>query len=82
MITFFLIIKWFPVYTIQRAEKRGCRSRFTKNKTALSQFMKHIILAFHVSQRNIKENILENHAVTMEITIHKQKTSHFSFHGK
>ena len=36
------------------------RSRFTENKTALSQFTKNITLAFHAT-RKIKENILENH---------------------
>ena len=40
--------------------KGGYRSRFTENKTALSQFTKNITLAFHAS-RKIKENILENH---------------------
>ena len=37
----------------------GYISRFTENKTALSQFTKNITLAFHAS-RKIKENILEN----------------------
>ena len=45
---------------ILEGDKGGYRSRFTENKTALSQFTKNIILAFHAS-RKIKENILENH---------------------
>ena len=40
--------------------KGGYRSRFTENKTVLSQFTKNITLAFHASQK-IRENILENH---------------------
>ena len=59
----------------------GYRSRFTENKTGLSQFTKNITLAFHAS-RKIKENILENHGSRRlwktRFTRKKRAISHFT----
>ena len=61
--------------------KGGYRSRFTENKTALSQFTKNTTLAFHAS-REIKENILENHGSRplgkSRFTRKKRAISHFT----
>ena len=60
----------------------GYRSRFTENKTTLSQFTKNITLAFHAS-RKIKENILENHdSRRLWKSRFTRRKSHFTFHGK
>ena len=60
--------------------KGGYRSRFTENKTALSQFKKNIKLAFHASWK-IKEHFGESRfTAAMKITIHQKKRaiSHFT----
>ena len=55
------VLVWTQLFVVfNEGVKGGYRSRFTENKTALSQFTKNITLAFHAS-RKIKENILENH---------------------
>ena len=52
--------------------KGGYRSRFTGNKTALSQFMQNRTLAFHASGK-IKENALENHGLNGDYGNHDSR---------
>ena len=68
--------------------EEGSRSRFTENKTVLSQFTKnkdimkitvHGKLNICFSENNFSKS---RFTATMEITIHEQKISHFTFHGE
>ena len=58
------------------------RSRFTENKTALSQCTKNMTLQFSAS-RKVKENVLQNHG-SRRLWKHDlgQKNSNFTFPGK
>ena len=64
--------------------KGGSRSRFTENKTVFSQFTKNkdimkITFISHFTENNFAKS---RFTATMEITIHEEKISHFTFHGK
>ena len=68
----------------------GSTSRFTENKTVLSQFTKNkdiIKITVHSNQTFISRFTENNFAksrftTTMKIMIHEEKISHFTFHGK
>ena len=66
------------------------RSRYTENKKVLLQFTKDkdiVKITVH-GELNIISRFTESNfaksrfTATMEITIHEEKISHFTFHGK
>ena len=73
-----------------RVVKGGSRSRFTKNKMVLSQFMenKDIMKITVHGELNIyfsfhgKQFAKSRFTATMKITIHEENNSHFTFHGE
>ena len=69
----------------------GSKSRFSQNKTVLLQFTKNkdtMKITVHGELNIFISRFTENNfaqsrfTTTMEITIHEEKISHFTFHGE